>query len=522
MYLAWIPTIRCDLLFEFTDPLFADYDKVVVNLPKQIDDFPVATPTSSEREMRRFAFSSVWNCKDSLATKRTGSPKKSGEFRFLVSGTVSENRIDPKRRQCEGFLLMVLSDESDRLFRPFFGAKKITFREQRESDKQLLTELVNASHLLNRAELLRSRGQKSEQTYQSVWERLKGINSQLETLTETSDSDYAQITKRRHFLISFKIHSDGVCVLKPLRFEQTKNLHGVIQQAYNYLKYSLHAHAHHGVHEEAILSVQKLASNESWAESLWKSHRDLMRSIIQLRRRRRDFSESAAGILAYANSLRVSIQAREGAPRGQEESPKLIPDHAELVTANIAQSLDRAKDERRYASGLRRHRYIRARERVQFWLLIFAPLITWLILKPARIPDDHYWNQLQGMLPLAPVIDVPFLIILGIYVMALWIYAWAKGQSLLDSKNPELRSLFERRIKIGQKAQSPALGKRSFWRLLFWPFANTTRLSFIRLSQFSQVTNTSKLASRIAILVILFCLAGIWFSLKIVLMALRS
>lgn len=310
-YIGWVPCISGHLLFEYTECGLTDKQS---NIYAEINH--VELDAASNTPYRHIAVSSRVDWKD-------GNTKLNGIYRVALLVSTPTNTD-----QLEGQVYITPKNnpewESQNIEEKFLELKRLTL-----ADEDMREEFLSLRNHLSEC-------------------------------------------SRNGFIINFKLIRSGFTFLR----HQNKNEKTtadtsfvVSRQAYYYIKYTFHKHAHHDKSAESLTTTFSLPGRDNAIGMILIQ--DLKRSLVQLKR---DFTASnyklllqSKGIVSYAKSLLVSCNKEGFIP----------PQDYEVETAyieNIGESLEVAA--KKIEGGIAVEEKVSANFRaiVLFALAIIAPI----------------------------------------------------------------------------------------------------------------------------------------------------
>lgn len=385
MFIGWIPTIQCDLFFEFSNPSLCDYDRFNINLQSAVDGHRISEPDDSAN--RRFAVSA---CIDWQDTVQGGV---SGEFRILASGEVLTTKNG--RRKAVGTISLlnlahINAENPDR---------NDLCRNPSQFEKRAVGSLAEL-----RAQLKAASRTSAEDTGRYLQELRKSWRT-LRELTDKSTSEAAN----RHYLhdlqseenrfwarFKFEISSDGVVELSVDSIKNGTDHKDekfiLARQAYHFLKYTFHKHKHHSHDAESLMSV--VAQTTTLDQALWELHRHLTRGAINCKRAGTAGEHQIAGIIAYSKSLESAISARaKMANHNSRTIPSRLESNYAALADNTIASLFSRQNHADATHASQRERSENIRNLIMLIIACVAPLV---ILTMASLNGNEALEQLMS------------------------------------------------------------------------------------------------------------------------------
>jgi len=275
-YIGWIPCLEGEMFFRYTEPGLGHYDVVNINqlLPKR-DGTP---------DTRIIIASSVYDWKDS------GQSDENGLFRVVVIATA--NSVDSL--QGELFLINPVSahNRAD-LYRSDEGR---LVRELLHLQDQL-EHVIDPVSFLGEDRRLAERLEKEGRKQSPLKSLVYGISgARIFSIPFTMDGSGITYLELSH------VKEPGGTIVREHSMDALSE-RTLCRQAFYYLKYLFHKHAHHDRSNDSLTTIHDVKPDPE--ESGKSLIRDIKRGLVDLRRDG-NYSREVAGIASYGKSLALS------------------------------------------------------------------------------------------------------------------------------------------------------------------------------------------------------------------------
>ena len=273
-YMGWIPCLSGDLVFKYTSPSLGIYDKYSIN-------FSDRNVETGERKYRFIIASSVCDLKDEI------NSKENGLIRMVVTG-----RVSLKEKLFQGHIYIIGLE------------KNITDTPL----LKLLNQLEENSHNMRK-------GQDKVDFSKNLAGLVKDKGGIYKLLMDIKEA-YIHCVK-------FEIESSGITKLKYEGIKKSAVDHLVLplvftneilrinkytnsRQAFYYLKYLLHKHAHHHPSNDSLTTIHKIKKNTS--KNCCALINDIKKALVDIKRGDVFSKQDLAGVATYGKSLLNTIK----------------------------------------------------------------------------------------------------------------------------------------------------------------------------------------------------------------------